>query len=139
MPEPSFDDIQVGQEIPPLVTRPISRYTLALYAGASGDHNPIHIDIDFAKKAGMEDVFAHGMLVMAYLGRALTNWVPQNALRQFNTRFVAITHLGDSLTCGGKVVEKFEQDGEKRVRLQLGVMNQTGEVKVTGEAVVALS
>ncbi len=138
MSEPRFDTVKVGQEIPPLVTPPVSRLTLALYAGASGDHNPIHVDLDFAKKAGMDDCFAHGMLVMAYLGRALTNWVPQTALRQFNTRFVAITHIGDCLTCGGKVVDKFEQDGEKRVRLQLGVMNQTGEIKVTGEAVVAL-
>ena len=45
--------------------RAITRTTLALYAGASGDHNPMHIDIDFAKKAGFPDVFAQGMLVMA--------------------------------------------------------------------------
>ncbi len=42
--------------------RPVDRTTLALFAGASGDHNPIHIDIDFARRAGMPDVFAHGML-----------------------------------------------------------------------------
>ena len=47
-------------------------HELALFAGASGDHNPIHIDIDFARKAGMPDVFAHGMLSMAWLGRLLT-------------------------------------------------------------------
>ena len=75
-------DIQVGTAIPELVMPPISRYTLALYAGASGDHNPIHIDSDFAKKAGMPDVFAHGMLSMAYLGRMLTNWQPQAQVRQ---------------------------------------------------------
>ena len=69
-----MSDIQVGSEIPALELAPITRFTLALYAGASGDHNPIHIDSDFAKKAGMPDVFAHGMLSMAYLGRMLTNW-----------------------------------------------------------------
>ena len=53
----------------------ITRTTLALYAGASGDHNPMHIDIDFAKKAGFPDVFAQGMLVMAMLGQALTDAV----------------------------------------------------------------
>jgi acyl dehydratase len=58
---------------------PVSRLGLALYCGASGDHNPIHVDIDFAKAAGMPDVFAHGMLSMAWLGRLLTNWVPQTA------------------------------------------------------------
>ena len=56
----------------PFETEPISRLTLALFAGASGDHNPIHVDLDFARAAGMDDVFAHGMLSMAYLGRMLT-------------------------------------------------------------------
>ena len=72
-----MSEIEVGTEIPALELPPISRYTLALYAGASGDHNPIHIDSDFAKAAGMPDVFAHGMLSMAYLGRMLTDWQPQ--------------------------------------------------------------
>ncbi|MGD9549587.1 MAG: MaoC/PaaZ C-terminal domain-containing protein, partial [Burkholderiaceae bacterium] len=54
--------LQVGDEMPVLELPPITRTTLALFAGASGDHNPIHIDIDFARKAGMPDVFAHGML-----------------------------------------------------------------------------
>ena len=43
-----IDHYQIGDEIPSLITKPISRSMLALYAGASGDHNPIHIDIDFA-------------------------------------------------------------------------------------------
>ena len=73
---------------------PITRHQLALYCGASGDHNPIHVDLDFAKKAGFPDVFTHGMLVMAYLGQALTDAVPPRRLRSFSTRFVAITQLG---------------------------------------------
>ena len=64
---------------------------LALYCGASGDHNPIHVDLDFARQAGFPDVFAHGMLVMAYLGQALTDAVPPSRIRSFSTRFAAIT------------------------------------------------
>ncbi|MCO6062760.1 dehydratase, partial [Pseudomonas sp. MOB-449] len=71
----AYSNIQVGDEIPPLKLEPINRTTLALYAGASGDHNPIHIDLDFARKARQPDVFAHGMLSAAYLGRLLANWV----------------------------------------------------------------
>ena len=138
MSEISFNTLQPGDEIPPLVTQPISRLTLALFAGASGDHNPIHVDLDFAREAGMDDVFAHGMLSMAYLGRLLTNTVPPHALRQFQVRFVAITHLRDRLTCTGTVMEKFENNGEKLVRLRLAAANQDGEVKVKGEAVIAI-
>lgn len=136
---PAFEALQPGDSLPAFQTEPISRLTLALYGGASGDHNPIHVDIDFARAAGQKDVFAHGMLSMAYLGRLLTNWVPQQALRQFGVRFAAITHVGDRITCRGTVIEKFEADGERRVRLELCTVDADGQVKLSGEAVVALA
>lgn len=133
-----YDDVKVGDDIPPLTTAPISRTTLALYAGASGDHNPMHIDIDFAKKAGVPDVFAHGMLSMGYLGRILTGFVPQKQIRSYGVRFSSITQVGDAVTCTGKIVEKFEADGEKRVKLALQAANHKGVVTLVGDAVVAL-
>ena len=136
---PSFDAIQVGDKIPALAPPPISRLTLALYCGASGDHNPIHVDSDFAKSAGMPDVFAHGMLSMAWLGRALTQWVPQTAIRDYSVRFAAMTQVGERITCTGEVVEKLHIDGQPCARVTLSTVNQDGQVKLTGEAVVALS
>ncbi len=136
---PSYDALQVGDRIPALELPPISRLTLALYCGASGDHNPIHVDSDFAKSAGVLDVFAHGMLSMAWLGRALTNWVPQTAVRDYSVRFAAITQVHEKITCTGEVVEKFEQDGERRVRLVLSTTNAEGQIKLAGDAVVALA
>lgn len=117
---------------------PITRHTLALYCGASGDHNPIHVDIDFAKKAGFPDVFSHGMLVMAYLGQALTDAIAPHRIRSFSTRFSAITQLGASLTCEGHVTELIEHNGEKRARLALTTKDENGEIKLTGEAIVAI-
>ena len=131
-------DIQVGTHIPELALPPVSRFTLALYAGASGDHNPIHIDSDFAKEAGMPDVFAHGMLSMAYLGRMLTNWQPQAKLRKFGNRFAAITHLQDAISCSGKVVEILERDGETLARCEIQAVKHSGEQTLVGEALVAL-
>lgn len=139
MSTPRYDAIQVGDALPPLALPPINRTTLALFAGASNDHNPMHIDIDFARKGGMPDVFAHGMLSMAYLGRLLTQWVDQRQLREFSVRFAGITHLGHQITCTGKVVEKFEADGEKRVKVQIQTANQYGEAKILGDAVLALN
>ena len=77
----------VGDRLVNKTFAPITRHTLALYCGASGDHNPIHVDSDYAKRAGFPDVFAHGMLVMAYLGQALTDAVTPAAIRSFSTRF----------------------------------------------------
>jgi len=117
---------------------PITRHRLALYCGASGDHNPIHVDLDFAKKAGFPDVFSHGMLVMAYLGQALTDTVPPSRLRSFSTRFVAITQLGARLTCEGHVSELVEHNGERCAKLALTTKDENGDVKLSGEAVIAL-
>lgn len=139
MAQPKFADVNVGDQPIRLETDPISRTTLALYAGASGDHNPMHIDIDYAKKAGESDVFAHGMLIMAYLGRGVTSWVPQSAMRSFMTRFTAITRIGEKIIVTGKVVEKLQADGESRVRLELAAANDKGEPRGAGEAVVALA
>ncbi|MBM7063021.1 dehydratase [Pseudomonas sp. UL073] len=136
---PRYSEVQVGDLLPPLVLPPVNRTTLALYAGASGDHNQVHIDLDFARKSRQPDVFAHGMLSAAYLGRLLTQWVPQPQIRNLAVRFVGITHLGHVPTCTGKVIDKFEQDGETRVRIALTCSNQYGEPRLTGEAVVALA
>jgi acyl dehydratase len=130
---PALGDRLVHKTFPP-----VTRHTLALYCGASGDHNPIHVDIDFAKKSGFPDVFAHGMLAMAYLGQAVTDAVPPTRLRSFSTRFQAITQLGNQLTCEGTVSELFDHQGEKRARIALTAKDQAGEVKLAGEAVVAL-
>ena len=134
--ETMTSSIQVGDKLPALQLAPVDRTTLALFAGASGDHNPIHIDIDVARRAGMPDVFAQGMLGMAWLSRLLTGWAPQSRLRRFDARFQGITHLGNAMRCSGRVVEKL--DGERAVRIELQSANQFGQTKIVGEAVVAL-
>jgi acyl dehydratase len=116
----------------------ITRTTLALYADASGDTNPVHIDLDAAHAAGFDDVFVHGMLVMAYMGRAITDTVPPERMRLFTARFVAITHVGDVLTCRGNSGEPFDEGGERRVEINLEMKNQQGEVKLVGRAVCAV-
>jgi acyl dehydratase len=138
MTTPTYDNIQIGDELPALQLAPVNRTTLALFAGASGDHNPIHIDTDFARKAGMPDVFAQGMLGMAWLGRLLTQWAPQSQLRRFDVRFQGITHLGHAVRCTGRVVEKLEHNGERCVRVEVQSANQYGQARIAGEALVAL-
>ena len=131
--------IEVGQELPPLTLPAVNRTTLALFAGASGDHNPVHIDTDFARKSGMPDVFAQGMLGMAWMCRLLTQWAPQSRLRKVEARFAGITHLGHVITCRGKVAEIVDFHGERCARVELSTANQYGQVRIAGEALVALA
>ena len=132
------DALSLGQELPGIEVDPISRLDLALYCGASGDHNPIHVDIDFARAAGRDDVFVHGMLVMAHLGRAVTGWVPRSAVREFDVRFLRVTEVGDRLRCTGKVTRMFEANGERLVAVELSVHDQANELKARGAAVLAV-
>lgn len=132
------DTIKRGDTLPPLRLAPIDRTMLALYAGASGDHNPIHIDIDAARRAGFSDVFAHGMLGMAWLGRLVTQWVPQQRLRELKVRFTAITHVDDVIVCSGHVVEEFERDGTSLLRVELRAATDHGDITIVGEAVIAV-
>ena len=132
----NLDNAFVGDKIPDLVIEPITRSTLALYAGASGDHNPIHIDLDFAKEAGMKDVFAHGMLIMAYLGKAVTNIVPQSNLKNFSVRFSSITNIGDILTCSGEVKKIEKNNSKKTIVLDLIVSDEFGDIKISGAATI---
>ena len=136
---PKFDQLKVGDVLPPLKLAPISRHQLALYCGGSGDHNPIHVDIDFAKKFGFKDVFAHGMLSMAFLGRLVTSWVPQTQVRKLGTRFTSITWVGDTITVSGKVTGKREEGGQKLVDLEVKCTNQNGQDTLQGDATVALN
>ncbi len=131
--------IRVGQQLPALQLPPVNRTTLALFGGASGDLNPIHIDVDFARRAGMPDVFAQGMLGMAWLGRLITQWVPQSRVRQYDARFAGITHLGNVISCTGEVVALLELDGEACARVAVTATNQYGQNKIVGEAIVALA
>lgn len=131
--------VEVGTRLPEHGQGPVSRATLALFAGSSHDHVPLHIDSDFAKAAGMGDVFVHGMLSMAYLAQMLTRWAPQDRLRQWNVRFTAITPLHATITCRGEVTEIFEEAGERRARVKIGAWIDDNIQTLDGEAVVAIA
>jgi acyl dehydratase len=120
----------VGDRLTPLAVGPVTRTDLALFAGGSGDHNPIHLDLDVARAAGMDDVFAQGMLSMAHLGRLLTGHVPQSRLRSLRTRFTAITPVNAEPTCHGEVTAV---DGGL-VTVDLRVELADGTITLAGQA-----
>src|SRR5260370_13285346 len=92
-----FDQVKVGDPIKPIVLPPITRHQLTLYCSGSGDHNPIPVDLDFAKKFGFKHVVAHGMLSMGFLARLGTSHTPRHSVRLLATPFTSITHAGHDL------------------------------------------
>lgn len=131
--------VQVGDELPEVLFGPISRSTLALYAGASGDHNPAHIDLDFARKAGLDDVFAHGMLSFGVLSRVVTEWAGAGRLLSFGARFVSITNVHDLIRCTGSVTEIGGDEADRHARVNVIATAQDGRQTLVGEAFVSLA
>ncbi len=119
---------------------PLTRDGIAAYAVASGDRNAIHLDDDAAREAGLPGIIAHGMLTMALLGRYLTDLIPQDNLRHFECRFVAMAFPGDRISCRGLVsdVQSPESD-RRRFLLDLQAVNQANQTLATGRAIVEAS
>lgn len=130
-------ELSSGQVLPSLELPRISRTTLALFAGASGDHNAIHIDLDNARSAGLEDVFAQGMLSMGFLGRYLTETFGQERLRTWTVRFTSVTPVNAVPRCSGTITDIDEATGTADV--DLAVTLADGTVTVTGTATVGLA
>ena len=133
-----FEDVKVGDELPPLVKGPIQQIQLTRYAGASGDFNPIHQDDEFARAAGMGGVFAHGMLSMGFVGQLVTDWAGAGQVRKLGVRFAGLVRLKDTITCRGRVLAKSSKDDVNLVDLEVWAENQKAEKVVTGHATVVL-
>lgn len=118
----------------------IDRTTLALFAGGSGDHNPLHLDPAFAlEKGGLDDVIGHGMLTMALMGRYITDLAPQKDLLSFRTRFTAQSHVGDTVMCRGTVTALIVEDSATFAHVELRAARATGEPLAEGAARIRLA
>jgi acyl dehydratase len=132
-----FDDVNQGDAAPEF-TQELGRTDLVMYAGASGDFNPMHHDEVAAQAAGLPSVFGHGMFTMGILGKAITDFVGVGNLKTYKVRFTKQTWPGEQLTTHVTVAKKYEEGGEHLVDLECEVVNQDGEAKVSGLAVAAL-
>ncbi|WP_249690333.1 MaoC/PaaZ C-terminal domain-containing protein [Stappia sp. WLB 29] len=112
---------------------------VAAYAEASGDHNPIHLDEQAARAAGLPGTIVHGMLIMGRLEGAIRSWLPQARLARLSTRFVKPLAVGDGIVIGGRIVRlRPQEDGGSELLLRLTVANGAGTMICVGEAALHL-
>jgi acyl dehydratase len=135
MQQIDWSSIEVGQEIEPLVKPAITKVQLLKYAGASGDFNLIHTDVETAKQVGLPGTIAHGMLSMGFLGQYAAQLAGTQAfVSGLKVRFSGMVFPGDVLTCRAKVTNK-EID---RIDLEVFVEREPGKALTSGEASLKL-
>ena len=124
-------DLNVGDTYTECLVEDLKRTQIVMYAGASGDYNPVHTDEKFTKEiAGYPTVFAHGMLTMGMTGRMLTNYVGDGRLTKYGVRFTSQVWPGDTLNSTAKV----EEINDGRVNLSVETINQDGAIVLSGYA-----
>ena len=116
---PSWEEINPGQEPKPLVFGPLTRTDIVRYQGASGDMNPIHHDEPFATGAGYPAPLVVGMLPAGILNTWATNWLGPTNIRRTRIRWKAQVWPGDTLEFSGTIAKKYSEDGENKVDLDL--------------------
>jgi acyl dehydratase len=84
------------------------------------------------KSAGQGGVIAHGMLIMGFIGQAVTGWVPNRKLKRLGVRFVNVTKPGDTITVTGRVTDKKIEGGRGLLTCEVAASDQNGQVKAAG-------
>ncbi|MDH4144012.1 MAG: MaoC/PaaZ C-terminal domain-containing protein [Acidimicrobiia bacterium] len=130
-------ELKVGDTHSEVVVDNLSRTQIVMYAGASGDYNPVHSDEVFVTKvAGYPTVFAHGMLSMGLTGKMLTNYVGDGRLKHYGVRFTSQVWPGDTLTATAEVTAVRTDDaGDQVVDLEITTTNQDGVAVIKGSAI----
>jgi acyl dehydratase len=112
---------------------PVSPLQLALFAAASGDHNPLHLDADVARKAGFDRPVIHGMLTMAMAGRVFTLPLGAGSVRALRTRFTGVALVNETLD----FTATLESAGAATAQYSLRATNAAGKEVLAGSATVA--
>lgn len=131
----SANSLKIGDTHKEIVVEDLTRTQLVMYAGASGDYNPLHTDEIYTTQiAGYPTVFAHGMLTMGLTGKMLTNYVGDGRLTKFGVRFTNQVWPGDTLTTTATVLDIQINEDATLVDLEIKTLNQKDETVVSGYA-----
>ncbi len=130
----SYDELEVGMKAS--FSKTISESDVYLFAGISGDFNPMHVNEEFAKLTPFGTRIAHGALPQSLIAPVLGTQLPGlgTIALEVTARFRAPTYFGDTITATAEITEKIE--AKRRIRMDLLWTNQRGETVATGEAIV---
>lgn len=134
----TWDGIQEGDALPELRKKP-GVTQLVKYAAGSGDFNPLHHDYAFPQAKALGSIIVHGRFKYASLGELVSNWLGHGGrLRKISCQYRGMDFPDKEIVLGGTVKRKWEENGEKRVELELWTKNEDGKDTTPGKAIVVL-
>jgi 3-hydroxybutyryl-CoA dehydratase len=124
----------------PLIEKSITQEQVERYAKASGDYNPIHIDVEFAAESQFGRRIAHGMMIAASISEMMTAAFKEDWLRggRLKIRFRAPVYPGETITTFGQVKSIRQRDEVRETTCSVGVRKQNGETAIIGDAIVSV-
>ncbi|MGL4289030.1 MAG: MaoC family dehydratase [Phreatobacter sp.] len=128
--------LSVGTQLPDHHFGPIDAAAVECYARASGDDNPIHVDIEAAQAIGLDGPIVQGMLLMGLVDSALAAWLPQAHCDKLSTRFALPVAVGSPVTVAARVVRADSPEGRPRVTLRIFVRDGANKVVALAEAIL---
>ena len=139
----SWSDLKSGDTLPPYTAGPLTRTHFVRYAGASGDFNPLHHDETFARAIGLDNVIAHGMLIMGIAGEAVSTWIDVKHLKKLSARFLSMTAPVDwddpenttkraTIVITAKIVKIYEEERVKMIKADIVAKDLQGSRKLDG-------
>ncbi len=133
-----YEDIGLGDELPPLTKTP-DRQQLVKYAAGSGDFNPLHYDPDFPQAREIGDNIVHGRMKYAAMGQLLSDWLGHRGwVTALSAQYRGMDRRGEAFTCHGRVTGKREDGGRRLVDVELWTASADGRRTTTGTATVVI-
>jgi acyl dehydratase len=133
-----YESVDKGTPLDGLSIPALTRVTLARFAGAIDDYNPMHLDDKVAAAAGKSSVFAPSHLIMGYVGRMVEACFQGASLRRYGLRMLKLVWPGDVLTCRGVVIDKRREGSECVIDADVWADNQRGETVAKGRVLAVV-
>ena len=133
MPEgKSIHELKIGDSAQ--ISKTITEADIELFAKATGDFNPVHLDQAYAEKTSFKGRIAHGLLSVGLLSAVLGNILPGHGTIYLSqeVKFLAPVRIGDTITARVEVIELIPE--KNRANLGRPVLNQDGKIVVEGAA-----
>ena len=114
------------------VSKTITKADIETFMNLSGDRNPIHHEIEFAKRTFFKRPIAHGLIAASLISAGLTKLMGQgNLWLSQNLEFKKPVYVGDTVIAHLKIIDI---DSNKKCKIETIITNQKGKEVITGYA-----